>query len=127
VLTDAEYRYLAARGCGRLASIGPDGAPQVHPVPFVVDLGSDCIDIRGPRLRESQKYRNIRRDPRVCLMVDDEATAGGAADRRGLEIRGTAELCESGAGYGSDIIRIRPVRVEVWNVGASGHHCRFVV
>jgi len=75
VFTDAEYRYLAARQHARLVSIGPGDAPQIHPVSFSIDALRGWIDIGGPRLRDSQKYRNIRRDPRVTLFVDDESAS----------------------------------------------------
>jgi PPOX class F420-dependent enzyme/OxyR family protein len=93
MFTQAEYRYLASHPLGRLASIGPDGAAQVHPVPFVVNVVSGCIEIEGPRLYETQKMRNIRRDPRVSLVVDDQASYPPRADGRRarvIEIRGAA-------------------------------------
>jgi len=31
--TDTELRFLASRQQGRLATIGPDDAPQIHPWP----------------------------------------------------------------------------------------------
>ena len=124
MFTEAEYRYLASHPLGRLASIGPDGAPQVHPVPFVVNVVSGYIEIESPRLHETQKMRNIRRDPRVSLVVDDQAPGTRRADDRrgrGIEIRGTAEL-----GQSADVIRVRPARITVWNLDAAGCSSRFV-
>jgi pyridoxamine 5'-phosphate oxidase family protein len=74
VFTDIERRYLAAHPLGRLASIGPSGSPQIHPVAFRVDADTGTIDIGGPRLRHSQKFRNVQSDPRVSFVVDDQAT-----------------------------------------------------
>jgi pyridoxamine 5'-phosphate oxidase family protein len=113
MFTEAERRYLLSHRFGRLASIGPDGAPQIHPVPFVVDPDSGCIEIEGPRLHETQKLRNIRRDPRVSLAVDDQG--------RGIEIRGAAELTES-----ADVVRVRPAVVIAWNIDGPGYTSRFV-
>jgi pyridoxamine 5'-phosphate oxidase family protein len=124
MFTEAEYRYLTSHPLGRLASIGPDGAPQVHPVPFVVDKVSGCIEIEGPRLYETQKWRNVRRDPRVSLVVDDQAPGQVRADGRygrGIEIRGAAEL-----GHSADVIRVRPARIIVWNLDGPGRNSRFV-
>jgi pyridoxamine 5'-phosphate oxidase family protein len=124
MFTAAELSFLSALGRGRLSTIGPDGTPQVHPVTFVV--GADHLEIGGPRLRESHKYRNIRRDPRVSLVVDDESFG----DDRTIEIHGTAELAETSTplapGFGTDVIRIRPVRVDACNVETPGHSGRFV-
>lgn len=124
MFTEAEYRYLTSHPLGRLASIGPDGAPQVHPVPFVVDIVSGCIEIEGPRLNETQKLRNIRRDPRVSLVVDDQAPGqvrAGGRYGRGIEIRGAAEL-----GHSANVIRVWPARIIVWNLDGPGRNSRFV-
>lgn len=124
MFTDTELRFLDAHQQGRLATIGPDGAPQIHPVVFVVDSGYGSVDITS--VRESQKYRNVRHDPRVSLSVDDPSLPLRGFDEptgRGVEIHGFAELAEIS---GTDVIRVRPVRLDSWNLGGSGHHSRFV-
>jgi pyridoxamine 5'-phosphate oxidase family protein len=133
MFTDAEHRYLRARAHGRLATMGPGDNPQVHPVSFVIDGDSGCIEIGGRHLRDSQKYRNIRRDPRVSLVVDDDNSPPLQLDERsgrGIEIRGIAEVSETTQpmvpGFDSDIIRIRPVRIDAWNLDDPGHRGRFV-
>ncbi|MBJ7336133.1 pyridoxamine 5'-phosphate oxidase family protein [Mycolicibacterium sp.] len=127
VLTAAESHFLESVGRGRLVTIGRDEAPQVHPVPFVVDGEGGSIEISGPRLRESRKYANVRRDPRVSLIVDDPSLPLRGFDDltgRGVEIHGFAELAERS---GRDIIRIRPVRVDRWNLDdTNGHQSRFI-
>jgi pyridoxamine 5'-phosphate oxidase family protein len=124
VFTDTELGFLESRQRGRLVTIGPDGAPQIHPVVFVVDRGHGSVDITS--VRESQKYRNVRHDPRVSLSVDDPSLPLRGFDEptgRGVEIHGFAELAEI---CGTDVIRVRPVRLESWNLGGFGHHSRFV-
>ncbi|MCW2915148.1 MAG: hypothetical protein JWN52_3216, partial [Actinomycetia bacterium] len=39
---------------------GPDGAPHVQPVAFWVNVDTETIDIGGPALWQSQKFRNIQ-------------------------------------------------------------------
>ena len=129
VFTDAEYRYLAARQQARMVSIGPGDAPQIHPVSYRIDAEGGWVEVAGPRLRDSQKYRNIRRDPRVTLVVDDQSSGvhSSAPSRVGIEIHGMADLFERPVpGEGTDIIRIRPVRIDSWNLERPGHECRFV-
>jgi pyridoxamine 5'-phosphate oxidase family protein len=128
VFTADEYRYLASRQDGRLISVGPGEAAQIHPVSFRVDTSGEWIEIGGPRLRDSQKYRNIRRDPRVSLIVGDEMTSTDSA-ARGVRIRGIADLSERpppAPGLGTDIIRIWPVRIDAWNLAQPGQYSRFV-
>jgi pyridoxamine 5'-phosphate oxidase family protein len=117
-------RFLESHQQGRLVTIGPDGAPQIHPVTFVVDSGYGSVDIIS--VRESQKYRNVRHDPRVSLSVDDPSLPLRGFDEptgRGVEIHGFAELAEIS---GAEVIRVRPVRLDSWNLGGSGHQSRFV-
>lgn len=133
MFTEIEYRYLSSHRYERLASIGPDGAPQIHPVAFAVDPVTGCIEIGGPRLHETQKVRNIRRDPRVSLVVDEpapEPVGPGEQGGRGIEIRGAAALSQRrqplAPGFGTDIIRITPARIVAWNLDRPGYNSRFV-
>lgn len=126
MFTDVEYYFLDSLRHGRLVSIGPDDSPQVHPVPFIVDRDSGSIEVGGARLRETHKYKNVRRDPRVSLIVDDPYRPSRLLDERegrSAEIHGFAEL---DVRSGADIIRIRPVRVDCWNLDGLGHSSRFV-
>ena len=49
--TRAERAYLGSQKLARLATIGPDGAPQVRPVGFGVDEATGAIDVAGHRIR----------------------------------------------------------------------------
>lgn len=53
---------------GKLATVRADGRPHVAPVWFTLD-GDDVVFNTG---RDSLKARNIRRDPRVAITVDDQ-------------------------------------------------------
>jgi PPOX class probable F420-dependent enzyme len=69
-MTDGERRAFLSHGTrtGKLATARRDGRPHVVPVWFVLD-GDDLVFTTGAR---SVKARAMRRDPRVCLCVDDE-------------------------------------------------------
>jgi NADPH2:quinone reductase len=135
VFTDVERAYLRALHLGRLATIGPSGAPQVNPVAYWVDDRAETIDIGGPALSDSQKFRNIEADPRVSFVVDDiarpeESVGPGGQRGRGLEIRGRAEtlVVEEPLmhGFSNDVIRIHPRRVIAWNIDGPGPNVRDV-
>lgn len=127
MFTDAEVEFLTEQARGRLVTLGADGAPKIHPVVFSVDAGTPSLDIIGESLHEAQKYRNVRRDPRVTLTVEDPALPlQGVDDRttgRGLRIHGLAETDQT---RGWDVIRVRPVRLDVWNLVSIGHRSRFL-
>jgi pyridoxamine 5'-phosphate oxidase family protein len=113
-LTKAEIDYLAEQQLGRLATIQPDGSPQVKPVGFSYNPQLGTVDITGFRMSSSQKFRNVSRDGRAALVVDDIASVQPWRVRF-LEIRGTAEAVpspEQGDGApDSALIRIYPTRV----------------
>jgi pyridoxamine 5'-phosphate oxidase family protein len=120
-LSENERTFLTTQPLGRLATLAPQGAPQVRPVGFTLNEALGTIDIIGRNLAASQKFRNIRRDGRVSLVVDDlESTDPWKP--RGIEIRGTAEALEesdaTGGGTGA-LIRIHPERVLSWGIDSN--------
>ena len=112
--TDAESGYLVGQRLGRLATIQPDGSPQVKPVGFRYNPGLGTIDVTGFNMAASQKFRNVRRNGRAALVVDDIASANPWRVRF-LEIRGTAHAIPAPGGSAglSDeaLIRIHPTRI----------------
>ena len=123
LFTDPEYQYLIGHPLGRLATIGPDGAPRVHPVAFWVDLDIGVIKIGGPELSHSQKYRNVQADPRVSLVVDDQSETPNPIGQtgRGIEIRGVIETVVSEeplvTGFSHETFHMHPHRIVRWNIG----------
>jgi pyridoxamine 5'-phosphate oxidase family protein len=125
-LTEAERRFLSAQRHGRLATIAPDGTPQVKPVGFSYNQALGTIDITGMNMASSAKYKNIQSNPNVAFVADDvPAPEQGAAGVRFLEIRGAAENVTASPGPGQpstdghlapEIIRIHPRRVLAYNV-----------
>jgi PPOX class probable F420-dependent enzyme len=85
-----KYRDLfTKRAFASLATLMPDGSPQVTPV--WVDLEGDLVLVNTARAR--QKDKNMRRDPRVAMAIIDPENP-----YRYLEIRGRiAEITEEGA------------------------------
>jgi pyridoxamine 5'-phosphate oxidase family protein len=119
IFTDAEQRFLARQPRGHLATVGPDGRPQVKPVGFTYNADLGTIDISGMNMAGSAKYRNIRANPDVAFVVD-EVTAPTFEGAHFLEIRGTAEPAtgpQDPTGHlASEIIRIHLRRVIAFNV-----------
>jgi PPOX class probable F420-dependent enzyme len=77
------------RAFANLATLMPDGRPQVTPV--WVDYDGQHVIFNSAKGR--QKDRNVRRDPRVSVAISDPENP-----YRYLEIRGhVAEITEQGA------------------------------
>lgn len=117
--TDAEQRFMARLGRGHLATIAPDGRPQVKPLGFTYNAAQGTIDIAGMNMAGSAKYRNVQANPHVAFVVD-EVTAPTYEGAHFLEIRGEAETAvgpDDPTGHlAPEIIRIRPRRVISFNV-----------
>jgi PPOX class probable F420-dependent enzyme len=87
-MSDDEVRAFLEHGT-RTAKLGvtmADGQPHVMPVWFVLD-GEDIVFNTGAT---TVKGRAIRRDPRVSILVDDEAPPFAF-----VHIRGEARLSEA--------------------------------
>jgi pyridoxamine 5'-phosphate oxidase family protein len=112
--SDAELAYLGAQPLGRLATLQPDGAPQVSPVGFLYNEELGTIDIGGFNMSTSQKFRNVTRNGTVSFVVDDIASTQPWRVRC-LEIRGIAEAVPDPSnptpGHDGSIIRISPRRI----------------
>ncbi|HZG90179.1 MAG TPA: PPOX class F420-dependent oxidoreductase [Pseudonocardia sp.] len=130
IFSNAELAYLHEQRLARLATIGPDGAPQVRPVGFRVDPRTGAVDIAGRDNPATQKWRNIARDGRVSLVVDD--VVPDPWQPRALEIRGTAELLPDELpdvafpGAAPGVIRIHPRRILAFGIEAGAPPARTV-
>jgi PPOX class probable F420-dependent enzyme len=109
-----------------LATIGPDGRPQLSEVWFLADGDTVVLSLNTAR----QKTKNLQANPAVTVLILDLANP-----YRYLEIRGDAEITPDddykfadrlGAKYHADlrerdqpgdtrvVVTIRPVRVRAW-------------
>jgi pyridoxamine 5'-phosphate oxidase family protein len=116
--SDAELAYLTSQRLGRLATVRPDGTPQVSPVGFRHNPATGTIDIAGYTMSTSRKFHNVAATGHAAFVVDDIASLDPWRVRC-LEIRGRAEAiahpADAPTGYtdGMDpaIIRVHPDRI----------------
>ena len=136
-LTDEELDdFLAAQMKVQVATVGPDGAPHLTTLFYVMDQGRVAFWTYAA----SQKIANLRRDPRIsCLAEDGDVYE----ELRGVEIEGHAEVSDDpealwrvGVGiweryhgpYREEVrpqvelslrkrvaVRVRPARVRSWD------------
>jgi PPOX class probable F420-dependent enzyme len=124
----ASHRDLLDGEFATLATVGPDGRPQLSEVWFLADGDTVAISLNTAR----QKTENLRASPAATVFLLDLAMP-----YRYLEIRGDAEITPDddysfadrvGAKYHSDLrehdqpgqsrvkVTIRPVRVNAVNM-----------
>ena len=60
--------FLAEQRIVQCATTGPTGRPHLVPLWYVVD---EALELRGWTYAASQKTKNLERDPRATLGVDD--------------------------------------------------------
>jgi PPOX class probable F420-dependent enzyme len=83
IIPASHLDLLASTALANVATIGPDGAPQVNPVWF----DWDGTHLRFGQITTRQKVRNLQRDSRIAVAIIDLANP-----TRYLEIRGVARL-----------------------------------
>lgn len=116
VFTDAEMAYLTGeRRLGRIATVGVDGTPHVAPVGFTYDETSDTLAVGGRDMGSTKKFRDVRRNGRAALVVDDLASVDPWRPR-GVEARGRAEAVGDGP---EALIRLLPQRIVSWGLDAD--------
>jgi PPOX class probable F420-dependent enzyme len=129
-LTRLAKKLIDGKNLVSVATLMPDGSPQVAPV--WVEREGDTVVINATTTR--QRYRNLKRDPRVALCLFDMDNIYSTVSIRGRAI----EITKMGAERNIDrlsmkyngrkypdhsperprvIIRITPERVADWNGG----------
>jgi PPOX class probable F420-dependent enzyme len=125
------HQDLLSAHTGILATIGPDGRPQLTAVWFLAEGNTIQISLNTSR----QKLKNLLAHPAATFFILDPA-----APTRYLEIRGDAEVVDDpgyefaakvGQKYGADlrtfdgdnqhrvVVTIRPVRVNAVDMAAG--------
>ena len=87
-LTEDQVALLREKVLAHVATIMPDGSPQVTPVWVDTDGEAVLFNTAKGRL----KHRNLSRDPRIAISITDRSD-----DYRTVVIRGRAELIDEGA------------------------------
>jgi pyridoxamine 5'-phosphate oxidase family protein len=111
----AEITYLQSQRLARIATAGADGQPHVVPVAFRYNPDTDTIDVGGHGFAQRKKYRDVQRNPRVAIVIDDLASVEPWRPRM-IEVRGEVEVLPTGgetvgAGFDPPMFRIRPKRI----------------
>jgi PPOX class probable F420-dependent enzyme len=92
-LADGARELLESDALVHLATINPDGSPQVS----CIWVGLDGDEVVSAHLRSDQrKLRNVRRDPRVTMSLEGREIQPPGL-KQYLVLHGRARLVEGGA------------------------------
>jgi pyridoxamine 5'-phosphate oxidase family protein len=118
-LTDTERAYVQSQPLGRLATVDANGAPQNNPVGVFLDEDTGDLVIGGGAMGASRKFRNIRTNPQVALVIDDIVSMDPWTVR-GIEMRGTAvalsDVDPPVQFMSREVIRIKPNWIVSWRL-----------
>jgi PPOX class probable F420-dependent enzyme len=87
VLSEEQKQFFKKPNFGHLATLEPDGSPQVTPV--WIDVDDEHILINTAKGRK--KVRNIQRDPRVSVEVADQENPYSMLSIKGKVVEITSE------------------------------------
>src|SRR5712692_3935553 len=91
--------FLRTARVARMATVRADGAPHAVPICYAYDgeFFYSAIDAKPKRRppEQLQRIRNLRADPRVCLVIDEYDDAWSRL--RYVLVHGEAEILDSGA------------------------------
>jgi PPOX class probable F420-dependent enzyme len=133
-ITPQLERLLREPSYGQLATLMPDGAPQVTQV----WVDTDGKHILVNTVATHQKVKNVRRDPRVAMNVHDPAMPFRIANIRGTVVEMTSAGAEEhidvlakrylgqdrypfrGAGQQRIVLKIQPERIHTIGLDGDG-------
>jgi pyridoxamine 5'-phosphate oxidase family protein len=119
-----EIEYLKSQRILRIATAVGSSERSVQPdvVPVGFDFDGQYFYVGGINILKSRKYKNVLKNNKVALVIDDLKTID-PWDPRGIRIYGTADIVTRQSGYmeqtphpQADYIRIKPEKKWSWGI-----------
>jgi PPOX class probable F420-dependent enzyme len=111
-LNDKQKKLITDKNFGHIATLNKDGSPQVSPVWIELDGNYLVVNTEQKRL----KTRNIKRDPRVAVSIQNAENP-----YQYIEIRGRAvEVTDNGGFEGIDRLSAKYTGQEKYPGNAPG-------
>src|SRR4030095_15148289 len=101
IFTQKEMEYLKSQRLARIAtaaSTQEEGSAQPDVVPVGFDFDGEYLYVGGMNLLKSTKFRNVLKNNKVAIVVDDLKSID-PWDPRGIRIYGTADIVTRQGGY----------------------------
>ncbi len=126
IFTQKEVEYLKSQRLARIASAAAstqqEGSVQPDVVPVGFDFDGEYLYVGGMNLLKSTKFRNVLKNNKVAMVVDDLKSID-PWDPRGIRIYGTADIVTRQGGYMENTdhpnlqyIRVNPKKKWSWGV-----------
>jgi pyridoxamine 5'-phosphate oxidase family protein len=121
-----ETEYLRSQRLARIATASSreEGSIQPDVVPVGFDFDGEYFYVSGMNLLKSTKYKNVQKNPRVALVIDD-LNSVDPWEPRGIRIYGIADIVNRQGGYmqqtdhsSAIYIRIKPLKKWSWGIDA---------
>jgi pyridoxamine 5'-phosphate oxidase family protein len=132
IFSQKETEYLKSQRLARIAtaaSMQAEKSVQPDVVPVGFDFDGEYLYVGGMNLLKSTKYRNVLKNNKVAVVIDDLKSID-PWDPRGIRIYGTADIITRQGGYmeSSDhpnpqYIRVTPKKKWRWG-GRRTSICR---
>ena len=113
-----EIEFITAQPLARLATVGPDGQPDVVPVSFEFEDSGFWIGGSGESFVATKKVRNILNGNRRVALVFDDMVSFEPFIARGIRVYGTAldPIERVGLVGPGTYLRITPTTSWSWNM-----------
>ena len=121
-----EKDYLGLQRLARIATASSRGEGSIQPdvVPVGFDFDGEYFYVSGMNLLKSTKYKNVQKNHRVALVIDDLKSVD-PWEPRGIRIYGIADVVTRQGGYmqqtdhpSAVYIRINPMKKWSWGIDA---------
>ena len=128
MFSQKETEYLRSQRLARIgtaaaaSSTGGSIQPDVVPVGF--DFDGQYFYVSGMNLIKSTKYKNVQKNSKVALVIDD-LNSVNPWEPRGIRVYGTADIVTRQGGYmqqtdhpSATYLRIKPLKKWSWGIEA---------
>ena len=124
--TQKEKDYLRSQRLARIATASSmeEGSIQPDVVPVGFDFDGQYFYVSGMNLLKSRKYKNVQKNPKVALVIDD-LNSVDPWEPRGIRVYGIADIVSRQVGYmqqtdhpSATYIRIKPLKKWSWGIDA---------
>ncbi|MER5348125.1 PPOX class F420-dependent oxidoreductase [Streptomyces mirabilis] len=118
--TAEEIAYIASQPLARLATVDPDGQPDVVPVVFEFD--GRCFYIGGRSPERTRKFLNVQQGNRNVSLVIDDLASRTPWTPRFLRVYGRGEIIERHGDFAAGRnLRITPQVSWSWNLAGRAY------